>query len=101
MRALSFSLGPPCTVPFRFYNFPGDGPQYHNPHLVSNRRSHHLQLQVVPVKKECAEAAKTAFNDVGDAQDVELLEMIEHSTLPQGNIYISLSLICLVICLLQ
>lgn len=48
-----------------------------------NYKSHHLQLQVVPVKKECAEAAKTAFNDVGDAQDVELLEMIEHSTLPQ------------------
>ena len=52
-------------------------------HIFSNLRSHHLQLQVVPVKKECTEAAKSAFMDVGDSQDVELLEVPEHSSLSQ------------------
>jgi hypothetical protein len=40
-------------------------------------------LQAVPMKKECTDAAKQTFIDVGETQDVELLEIPEHSTLAQ------------------
>ncbi len=48
-----------------------------------NYKSHHLQLQVVPVPKECADRVKSTFMDVASAQNIELTEIPEHSSLTQ------------------
>ena len=46
-------------------------------------RSQHLQLQVVPIPKEAADSTKTTFLEEGENQDIELLDIPEHSSLTQ------------------
>lgn len=46
-------------------------------------RSFHLQLQVIPLPKECRENLKSTFLDLADSHNIELLEIPEHSSLTQ------------------
>lgn len=48
-----------------------------------NYKSFHLQLQVVPLPSECKPGIKSAFQDIGDSQNIELNEIPEHSELSQ------------------
>ena len=48
-----------------------------------NFRSQHLQLQAVPLNKDCHSAARIAFLDVAESQEIELLDVPEHSSLAQ------------------
>ena len=48
-----------------------------------NFRSQHLQLQVVPIPKEMSGNIKTAFDERGEEDNLEIVEMPEHANLSQ------------------
>lgn len=48
-----------------------------------NFRSQHLQLQVVPIPKEMSGNIKTAFEERGEEDNLEIVEMPEHANLSQ------------------
>lgn len=48
-----------------------------------NYRSHHLQIQVVPIPLSKEPAIKQIFQDVGDSQSLEMNEIPAHSDLKQ------------------
>ncbi len=48
-----------------------------------NYKSQHLQLQAVPVPKECAPSVKSVFMDSAESYQMEMTEMPEHAELAQ------------------
>jgi len=51
--------------------------------IFSSRRSHHLQLQAVPVPRECEDNLKSVYLDTADSMQVELLPIPPHASLTQ------------------
>ncbi len=48
-----------------------------------NYKSQHMQLQAVPLPRECAPSVKSVFLDTAESQQIEMAEVPDHASLAQ------------------